>query len=237
VLGKNVVQFAFLFFVAFGNFMVGVGAAVYLGKAPRDFRFLTQLVDALGRRKLAEKAISEDVVAESPAVESETADNPTAADVASTNTDAVPQECTPTQIGLEETIIDMSAQEVHLRQIGQSVFEDQSDENDWENLLSNITEDIQKLLEFFNEARHLVELEREVAPDASQACLHDLDTQWNAINQQSMMLLVMSSDPEPTDTSRSQLSSICAGVLTTCADSRQSCTTYLANASLERDPT
>ncbi len=218
--------------------MAGIGAAVYLGKAPRDFRFLTQVVDALGRRKLAETAISEDVVTESPAVESETADDPVAPDVASTNadSDAVPQECTQTQIGLEETIIDMSAQEVHLRQIGQNVFEDQSDENEWGNLVSKITDDIQKLLEFFNEARYLVELEREVAPEASQTCLHDLDTQWNAINQQSMKLLVMSSDPEPTDTSRSQLSSICSGILTSCADSRQSCTTYLARASLERDP-
>ena len=195
------------------------------------------MADALGRRKLAESASSEDVVAESLPVESESADDPAAPDAASTNSDVVPQECAPTQIGLEETLIDMSAQEVHLRQIGQSVFADQSDENDWETLLSNITEDIQKLLELFNEARHLVELEREAAPDASQTCLQELDAHWNAINQQSMKLLVMSSDPEPTDTSRSRLSSICDGVLTSCADSRQSCTTHLANASLEKVPT
>ncbi len=243
-----VVQFAFLFFVAFANFVVGVGTAVYLGKAPRDLQFLTELFQAIGRRKLlgrgedTDPPVDEDAVTESPLVEPDTEDapetveEPVGADVASTesDTDTAPQESTPTQIGMEETIIDMSAQEEALRQIGQCIFEDQKDDSDWETLLSNITEGIQKLLVLFNEARHLVELEREIAPDACQICLDELDTQWNAINQQSMQLLVLSTEPGSTDKTRDQLSTICADVLKICSDTRQSCATYLANASLER---
>lgn len=242
------VQFAFLFFVAFTNFMAGVEAAVYLGKAPRDLRFLPELVDAIVRYnpivrgKKTDPSTSEDAFAESSVIESETGDaeeaisdsDGSAGASTSSDADQDPAEDPSANVALEEKLIEMSAQEGHLRQFGQSAFEDHGDELEWESLLENISEDIQKLLQFFNEARYLVEQERETAPDARQACLGELDTQWNAINQQSMQLLVMSSEPDPTDESRSQLSTICAGILSTCSDTRQSCTTFMESASLER---
>lgn len=222
------VQFAFLLFVACVNFMAGVGAAIYLGKAPRDLRFLTQLLDALGRYRLFNRgdsaelsptvpSISEPALTESRAVESELADaakavdEPVDTDVPSTSYDAdmSPVESDPEQIGLEEMIIDMAAQEVHLRQLGQCVSDDQGNGSDWNTLLLDVNQDIQELLKHFNNVRYLVQHEREVAPDSSQACLDELDAHWDAINQQSMQLLVISSEPDSLDAARRQLTSIC----------------------------
>ena len=249
----TVIQFAFLILVAFANFMAGVGAAVYLGKAPRDLTFLTPLRDALEGYRLFARgdstelsptvpSISEPAVAESPAVESEPADATEVVDepvdpvVSSPSLDAdmSPLEDTPTQIGMEEMIIDMAAQEEHLRRIGPCLSEDQDDGSDWADMLLDVNEDIQKLLTHFNEVRHLVEHEREIVPNASQACLDELDAYWDTINQQSTQLLVISSEPDSLDTPRRQLATICEGILTACHKTRQSCAAYLANASLER---
>ena len=252
--------------------MVGVGAAVYLGKAPRDLRFLAQLMDALRRCRLArgdavELSSTVASISKPPAVESPTLPANPATPVtnrpASARPDVVASKpiqaarevdetvepvrgassqdagATPSagtsQIGLEELIIDMAAQEVHLRQIVQTAADDQGGEFDWESLLSDVNEDVQKLLKYFNEARYLVEQEREVAVDSSQRCLDQLDSHWNAINQQSMQLLMISSEkPDPPAAARQKLAAICERVLTACRDTRQSCAAYMAHASLER---
>ena len=210
---------------------------MYLGKAPRDLRFVTQLLHALRHYRLFQRGDSAELGPPSgsdPAHTESPADAAKAVDldhdVSSTSRDDV----SPVQIGLEERIIDMAAQEVHLRQIGRRLSDDRGNGSDWNTLLFDINEDIQKLLKHFNEVRHLVENEREVAPDASQACLDDLDAHWNAINKQSMQLLVISSEPDSLDTARRQLAAICEGIVVACGDTRQSCAAYLANASLER---
>ena len=64
-------QFAFLYLVALVNLTVGVGAAVYLGKAPRDLSFLVRLLGALmhARDETAEPAPSESPCGESAEAE------------------------------------------------------------------------------------------------------------------------------------------------------------------------
>ena len=138
------------------------------------------------------------------------------------------------QINLEDIIVDIAAQEVHLRQIGTAALETQHDAFAWEATLAGANEDIQKLLVQFNEARHLVEQQREVAAHACDSCLSAMDGHWNAINQQSMQLLVMSSEADPSDAARGQFAAICEGVVTACRDTRQSCAAFLAHALLER---
>lgn len=270
-----VIQFAFLILVASINFMAGVGLAVYLGKAPRDLRFLAELLEALRRHKLLVRgsgveadslaaALDEPSAAQLLPIESPTSKSPdrqpvvkrpsttestpVASDAARPGqeplqpgvTRSSPDAETPLaqdpsmQFALEDVLVDMAAQEVHLRRIAQRATGDAAATLDWEALLLEVNEDIEKLLKHFNEARHMVEQGRELAANGCRTCLGELDAAWRAINQQSMELLVISSEPDPPDTDRQRLVGICESILTACHGVRQSCAAYLAHALLER---
>jgi len=263
-----VVQFAFLVFVAGVNLSVGVGTAVYLGKAPRDIRFLWELLDALALhtpfagRGVAdttphEAPVERSPVADRPVVETKPlprVDAPTAKDrkvykaAEKGEDESAPALGTPpppapepesreddylTSVGLEEMVIDMAAREVHLRRNGQRATGDHGDTFDWEGLLANVADDIQKLLRQFNEARHLIGLDQKVATDANQICLREMDAYWNAINKQSLQLLTLSTAADPPDSERLELAAICEGVLTACQGTRESCAKYLASVPIK----